>query len=488
MAARLAALVGADGRLRAGHGDLAIAGLTADSREVRSGYLFAALAGSRTDGARFIADALSRGAVAVLAGETAAIAVPANVVMVRAAEPRHLLALMAARFFGRQPETVVAVTGTNGKTSVVSFVRQIWRQLGHEAASMGTVGVVTAKGERKVDHTTPDPVRLQALMAELADEGITHLALEASSHGLEQMRLDGLVLAAGAFTNLSRDHLDYHPSGQAYFAAKARLFEVLLAPGAAAVLNADSQDAMRLEAPSRARGLQVISVGHKGHDLTIVEQARRGLGQHLVIAGRTGHHAVHLPLVGDFQASNALVAAGLVIATGGEEVRVVRALEGLKGARGRLELVATTPAGASIFVDYAHTPDALRTALEALRPYTAGRLVVVFGAGGDRDRGKRPPMGAITAQLADLAIVTDDNPRSEDPAAIRAEIMAACPGGIEVGDRGAAIGQAIAGLKAGDVLLVAGKGHESGQIVGDRIVPFSDHAVVRGWVEGEPHV
>ncbi len=485
MTARLDMLVARDGRLETGPGDTAIAGLSADSREVKPGWLFAALAGSRTDGARFIADALARGAAAVLAGEDVEIKATGDVAIVRAKEPRRLLALMAARFYGRQPETVVAVTGTNGKTSVVSFVRQIWLELGFQAASLGTVGLATARGERPGDHTTPDPVRLQALMAELADDGITHLALEASSHGLAQCRLDGLRLAAGAFTNLSRDHLDYHPTPQAYFAAKARLFEVLLPAGAAAVLNADSEDAMRMELPARARGLQVITVGHKGRDLTIVEQTRRGLGQHLTIAGRSGSHKVHLPLVGDFQASNALMAAGLVLAAGGEEARTLRALEGLKGAKGRLELVATTADGASIFVDYAHTPDALKTALAALRPYTAGRLVVVFGAGGDRDRGKRPQMGALAAELADEAIITDDNPRSEDPAAIRAEIKAACPGGIEIGDRARAIGEAIDRLKAGDVLLVAGKGHESGQIVGDRTIPFSDHDVVRDRVKGK---
>ncbi len=488
MSARLADLVGTDGTLEARHGDVAIAGLAADSREVKPGYLFAALAGSRTDGARFIADALGRGAVAVLVGDRVAMEAPASIAVVRASDPRRLLALMAARFYGRQPQTVVAVTGTNGKTSVVSFVRQIWLELGFRAASLGTVGLVSAGGERKVDHTTPDPVSLQALMAGLADEGITHLALEASSHGLEQRRLDGLRLAAGAFTNLSRDHLDYHATPEAYFAAKARLFTELLPAGAAAVLNADSPEAMRIEAIARERGLQVLTVGHKGGDLAIVEQTRRGLGQHLVIAGRTGRHTVHLPLVGDFQASNALVAAGLVMAAGGEEARTVRALEGLKGAKGRLELVATTAAGASIFVDYAHTPDALQTALEALRPYTTGRLVVVFGAGGDRDRGKRPQMGAIAAEIADRAIVTDDNPRSEDAAAIRAEIMAACPGASEIGDRASAIDAAIAGLAAGDVLLVAGKGHESGQIVGDRIIPFSDHQVVIERVKGSAHV
>ncbi len=488
MSATLAALVGRDGRIERGRDDTVIEGLTADSRAVKPGWLFAALQGTRTDGACFIGDALARGAAAVLTGEAVAVEAPGDVAVIRAAEPRRLLALMAARFFARQPQTVVAVTGTNGKTSVVSFVRQMWAALGFQAASLGTVGLVTPKGEHRADHTTPDPVHLQALMAELAHDGVTHLALEASSHGLAQCRLDGLRLAAGAFTNLSRDHLDYHPSPQAYFAAKARLIEALLPPGAAAVLNADSEDAMRLELPARGRDLRVFTVGRKGRDLVLMRQSRQAMGQDLAIAGRSGEHHVHLPLVGDFQASNALVAAGLVIASGGDEAAALKALEDLKGAKGRLELVATTQAGASIFVDYAHTPDALATALKALRPYTEKRLVVVFGAGGDRDRGKRPQMGAVAAELADRAIVTDDNPRSEDPASIRAAIMAACPGGIEIGDRATAIAEAIAGLKAGDVLLVAGKGHESGQIVGDRTIPFSDHAVVAEQVKGALHV
>jgi UDP-N-acetylmuramoyl-L-alanyl-D-glutamate--2,6-diaminopimelate ligase len=487
MTAQLRSLMGAECEIAGGSADLAIAGLTADSREVKPGYLFAALAGTRTHGGRFVADAVGRGAVAVLADEDTEIAVPAGVAVVRTGDARRALALMAAKFFGRQPATVVAVTGTNGKTSVVSFVRQIWRELGCRAASLGTVGLVTPEEEREVDHTTPDPVELQRLVADLADDGITHLAIEASSHGLDQRRLDGLALSAGAFTNLSRDHLDYHASEKAYFAAKARLFEALLPAGAGAVLNADSAEAMRIEAPCRERGLNVLTVGRSGRDLRILEQRRQGLGQHLVIENRTGRHAVHLPLVGDFQASNALIAAGLVIAAGGEDARAIRALEGLKGAKGRLELVAATESGASLFVDYAHTPDALKTALEALRPYTGRRLVAVFGCGGDRDRGKRPQMGAIAARLADVAIVTDDNPRSEEPAAIRAEIMAACPGGIEIGDRAEAIRRAVSGLKAGDVLLIAGKGHESGQIVGETVIPFSDHEVVRRAARGEAH-
>jgi len=484
MSPTLAALAGRDGRIERGRGDAIIGGLTADSREVKPGWLFAALVGTRTDGARFIGDALAHGAAAVLTGETVEVDAPGEVAVIRAEEPRRLLALMAARFYGRQPETVLAVTGTNGKTSVVSFVRQMWAALGLQAASLGTVGLVTPRGEHPAHHTTPDPVALQALMAELAAQGITHLALEASSHGLAQYRLDGLRLAAGAFTNLSRDHLDYHPSPQAYFAAKARLIEALLPPGAAAVLNADSEDAMRLELPARGRDLRVFTVGRKGRGLVLMRQSRREMGQDLTIAGHGGQYHVHLPLVGDFQASNSLVAAGLVIASGGDEATTLKALESLKGAKGRLELVARTDEGAGIFVDYAHTPDALAMVLKALKPYTAGRLVVVFGAGGDRDRGKRPQMGAVAAELADQTIVTDDNPRSENPADIRAAIMAACPGGIEIGDRATAIVEAIAGLKAGDVLLVAGKGHESGQIVGEETIPFSDHEVVRAEVKG----
>lgn len=477
---RLGALFGPDIPVKAAWADCEIAGLAADSRAVRPGFVFAALRGVKADGARFVADAVAAGAAAVLADEDAAIDVPDGVAVVRAGNPRRALARAAARFYGRQPEVVVAVTGTNGKTSVVSFVRQIWEAMGLMAASAGTVGVVGPRGERPLAHTTPDPVALQALLAELDDEGVTHAAIEASSHGLAQCRLDGVRLTAGAFTNLSRDHLDYHASAKDYFEAKARLFRELLPEGAAACINMDSEDGKCMAEIARERGLALTTVGRHGTTLRLTGWSREGLGQRLVIAAEGSEHEVFLPLVGDFQASNALVAAGLVIAAGGPAGIAVRSLDRLKGASGRLELVAMTGAQAPVFVDYAHTPDALDNALRALRPYASGRLVVVFGAGGDRDHGKRPLMGEAAARHADLAIVTDDNPRTEDPAAIRREVMARCPDAVEIGDRAEAIERAMSGLGQGDVLLVAGKGHERGQTVGTRTIPFSDHEVVRG--------
>jgi UDP-N-acetylmuramoyl-L-alanyl-D-glutamate--2,6-diaminopimelate ligase len=350
--------------------------------------------------------------------------------------------------------------------------------MGLAAASLGTVGLVAPGARETLAHTTPDPVTLHEMLARLAVEGVTHLALEASSHGLKQERLVGVRFTAGAFTNLSRDHLDYHPDVEDYFAAKARLFTELLLPGAGAAVNADSDEGSRIADLARQRGLIVTTVGRRGETLRLVHQERHGLAQRLIIESPGSRYEVLLPLVGDFQASNALVAAGLVLAAGGPEAVAIRSLEHLKGAKGRLELVASTDAGAPVFVDYAHTPDALKNALEALRPYASGRLVVVFGCGGDRDRGKRPQMGAVAARLADIALVTDDNPRSENPAEIRAAIMAACPGGIEVAGRAEAIARAIGMLEEDDVLLVAGKGHETGQVVGREVIPYSDHEAV----------
>ncbi len=457
--------------------DPPISGLAVDSRRVRPGDLFVALAGVAADGARFAADAVSRGAAAVVAAPDADIAGTGAVPVLRAANPRAALALMAARFHGRQPRTVVAVTGTNGKTSVVSFVRQIWTALGRRAASIGTVGLIAAGMDETLGHTTPDPVELHRLLKRLADAGIDHLAVEASSHGLDQHRLDGVELAAGAFTNISRDHLDYHPTFQSYLDSKLRLFGELLPRGAAAVVNADTGHADAVIAAARGRGLEVLTVGRNGRDLRLVSQRRDGLGQVLELSFDDRSEQVRLPLVGDFQAANALVAAGLAMATGCDPADAVPAFAGLEGARGRLDLVATHNGG-HIFVDYAHTPDALANALEALRPYTTNRLIVVFGCGGDRDRGKRPQMGAIAQAGADVVYVTDDNPRSEDPAVIRREIMTACPDAIEVADRREAIVRATADLSRGDVLLVAGKGHETGQIVGGEVLPFSDHEAV----------
>jgi UDP-N-acetylmuramoyl-L-alanyl-D-glutamate--2,6-diaminopimelate ligase len=347
--------------------------------------------------------------------------------------------------------------------------------------------VVGPEGEEYLAHTTPDPVKLHATLARLAADHVTHLALEASSHGLDQYRLDGVRLSAGAFTNITRDHLDYHPSFEAYFDAKMRLFEELLPAGAPAVINMDSPYGAEVARGARAHGLMVLGVGTTGDWLRVVSIVRDGFGQRLAVEAPAGRHEISLPLAGEFQASNALIAAGLVIATGGEESLAMHALESLKGARGRLDHAGTSAKGAPIFVDYAHTPDALQTALQALRPYVTGKLVVVFGAGGDRDKGKRPQMGAIAAKYADRAYVTDDNPRSEVPATIRAAIMAACPGGIEIGDRAPAIRKAVEGLGAGDVLLVAGKGHEPGQTVGKEVLPFSDHDAVAAALRGEDY-
>ncbi|MGE0522673.1 MAG: UDP-N-acetylmuramoyl-L-alanyl-D-glutamate--2,6-diaminopimelate ligase, partial [Variibacter sp.] len=434
-----------------------------------------ALSGSRTDGTRFIADAVQAGAVAVVAERLPAL--PPDIVFVRVTNARRALSLMAARFFPRQPETIAAVTGTSGKTSIVAFLRQIWQTLGLNAASVGTVGVVTGSREEYGSLTTPDPVALHRTLDALASEGVTHLAVEASSHGLDQHRLDGLRIKVGAFTNISRDHLDYHPTIEAYFNAKLRLFSDLTTPGGTAVINADDPYASRVAAAAVAHRLQVLTVGRQGKDVTLAQNWRDGFAQRLRVTHRGKTFSLRLPLVGGFQVENALVAAGMALATGGAPDAVFAALEQLRGAKGRLDLVGTRE-GAPIFVDYAHKPDALAKALEALRPYAGNRLIVVFGAGGDRDKGKRPMMGAIAAEKADRVIVTDDNPRSEDPAQIRAEIMAAAPGAIEIGDRGAAIRAAVADLRPGDVLLVAGKGHESGQIVGDKTLPFTDHDAV----------
>ncbi|HUR44088.1 MAG TPA: UDP-N-acetylmuramoyl-L-alanyl-D-glutamate--2,6-diaminopimelate ligase [Aestuariivirga sp.] len=480
MTATLARLIGSDAATPNGKAAMAIAGITADSREVKPGYVFAALPGTLADGASFIPSAIAAGAVAVIATE----GVTASVPVIATANPRRLFSLMAARFFGAQPDLVVAVTGTSGKTSVAAFVREIWTSMGFRAASLGTVGLVGPSGMTELEHTTPDPVKLHEVAAKLAADHVHHLAIEASSHGLSQYRLDGLRLAAGAFTNLSRDHLDYHASVDDYFNAKMRLFEELLPRGAPAVVNSDSPKAQDVMKRAAAQGLEIISVGRNGAALKLISAEREGFGQRLEIQGTAHRYSLMLPLVGDFQASNALVAAGLVIATGGKEELVFHALESLRGARGRLDFVARSRTGAPIFVDYSHKPDALENAILALRPYVAGKLHVVFGCGGDRDKGKRPLMGAVAAKLADRLYVTDDNPRTEDPAAIRAEIMAASPGAVEIGNRAEAIRAAVETLGTGDLLLVAGKGHEEGQKIGKTVIPFSDHEAVKAAVAG----
>ncbi len=459
-----------------------LAGVASDSRKVKPGDLFVAVPGTRSDGLGFVPQALAAGAVAVMAERAAE--VPADIAFVDVPDAHRALALCAAAFFPRQPPTIAAVTGTSGKTSVAAFTRQIWAALGFSAASLGTIGVVSPKGEHYGSLTTPDPIELHRTLDRLAGEGVTHLALEASSHGLEQRRLDGVRIAAGGFTNLSRDHLDYHPSMEAYLAAKLRLFDTLILDGGTAVVCVDDCHGGRVVEAAEKRGLNVMTVGVNGDDIKLVDGAIDGFNQVVTVAHKGNTYKIRLPLVGAFQVENAALAAGLVIATGGDPARVFASLETLQGAKGRLELAGTRN-GAPIFIDYAHKPDALQKALEALRPYANGKLTVVFGAGGDRDKGKRPLMGRIAIENADRVIVTDDNPRSENPATIRAEILAAAPGAGEIGDRAEAIRAGIAGLEEGDVLLIAGKGHETGQIVGDRVLPFSDHDAVAAALRGK---
>jgi UDP-N-acetylmuramoyl-L-alanyl-D-glutamate--2,6-diaminopimelate ligase len=475
---RLRQLLTGEGAARAEKLDRDVTGITSDSRKVQPGNVFFALAGSKTDGGRFIADAIAAGAAAIVAEQVPANGLPANVAAIPVNNARRALALAAARMFPRQPAMIAAVTGTSGKTSVAAFLRQIWQHNGELAASIGTVGVVSPKEEIYGSLTTPDPIELHRTLDRLAAEGVTHLALEASSHGLHQFRLDGIDVTVAGFTNISRDHLDYHSTVEDYVEAKLRLFREVIRTEGAAVINADSEYASTFAEASRARGLRVLSVGARGETIRLLRTERDGFAQRIHIAHAGRERQVHLPLVGAFQVENALVAAGMAIASGSEAEAVFAALEDLQGAKGRLELVGTHH-GAPIFVDYAHKPDALSKTLDALRPYVQARLVLVFGAGGDRDRGKRPLMGEIAGVKADAVIVTDDNPRSEDAAAIRREILATAPGAREIGDRYEAIRTAIAQLRKGDVLVIAGKGHESGQIIGDRVLPFSDHAAVQ---------
>lgn len=455
-----------------------VTGLSADSRAVQPGNLFAALPGTRHHGRAFIDQALKRGAGAILAPPGTALAPEfADIPVVQDNQPARRFSLMAARFYTAQPEVVCAVTGTNGKTSVASFLRQIWAHDGLAAASLGTLGLSAPGIEEPGALTTPDPVMLHQTLSRLAELGISHLVVEASSHGIEQFRLDGVRLDAAAFTNLSRDHLDYHGTEEAYFAAKAQLFSRVLPEGAMAVLNADAPEFAALVEIARERGQRIISYGVNGGDVRIGRGRAHGFGQmaSFEIAGR--EHEFHLPLVGTFQIANVACALGLFIAAGGEAGAALGALEGLEGAPGRMEFIGSRANGGAVFVDYAHTPDALAHALAALRPHTKSRLAVVFGCGGDRDKGKRPAMGRIAAEAADRVIVTDDNPRSEDAAAIRNEILAGirAPAAVtEIAARGTAIATAIAGLEPGDVLVIAGKGHERGQIVGDEVLPFDD--------------
>jgi len=457
---------------------LPLAGLTDDSRKVGDGFAFVAVPGTKANGAAFIADALARGATAIVGEVERPPTLFPEVAYVRVPDARRALSLAAARLHPGQPATVVAATGTSGKSSVADFTRQLFEALGHESASLGTLGIVSSRSAAYGSLTTPDPITLHRALDDLAASGVTHLAMEASSHGISQRRLDGVRLAAAAFTNLGRDHLDYHATVEDYLTAKLRLFDELLSPGLPAIINADEPYADRVVAAAALRRQRVITTGRGGRDIRLVEVIPDGFGQRLTIETFGARHAVLLPLAGGFQVDNALVAAGVAIALGEDTSAVIGGLGRLAGVPGRLERVGEIN-GALAIVDYAHKPEALAHVLDSLRPFARLKLVCVFGCGGDRDRGKRPIMGAIAAEKADLVIVTDDNPRTEDPRAIRAEILAAAPDALEIPDRAQAIHFAVSQLLPGDVLVVAGKGHETGQIVGDRTLPFSDHEVVR---------
>ncbi|MFY9210761.1 MAG: UDP-N-acetylmuramoyl-L-alanyl-D-glutamate--2,6-diaminopimelate ligase [Aestuariivita sp.] len=458
--------------------DPEITGLAVDSRAVKDGFLFAALPGTRVHGGEFIPFALRQGACAILTdAEGAAIAqselAASQAALIVTDDPRQTLAFTAALWFGAQPATIVAVTGTNGKTSIASFVRQIWIELGHQAINLGTTGVEGA-WTASLAHTTPEPITLHRTLAEAAAHGITYCAMEASSHGLEQRRLDGVQLVAAGFSNLTQDHLDYHETFEDYFAAKAALFRRVLPEDGTAVINLDDPKGVEMRAIAAARGQDIITVGHGMGDLNLLGQRFDATGQDLRFSWRGDPHMARLNLIGGFQAENILLACGLVIAAGEEPERVFDTLRHLTTVRGRMQLAATRDNGAAVYVDYAHTPDAVSTALSALRPHVIGRLVAIIGAGGDRDTTKRPLMGQAAQENADLVFVTDDNPRSEDPAAIRAAVLAGAPDAIEVGDRAEAILRGVDALGPGDALLIAGKGHETGQIIGDDILPFDD--------------
>ncbi len=456
--------------------DTGVTGFAIDHRKVAPGTVFGAFRGAVVNGEDFIPAAVAGGAVAVVARPEARVE---GVLHVADRQPRERFARLAARFFAPFPPTCVAVTGTNGKTSVVELTRQLWRMGGHHAASIGTLGVATADERVITGLTTPDIVTFLANVAGLAREGVTHLAFEASSHGLSQYRTEGLPVRAAAFTNLSRDHLDYHGDMAAYLTAKLRLFAEVLDADGAAVVWADDVEAARVIDLARERGNRLLTVGERGETLRLVSRAPTLLGQGLVVAAEGREHRVTLPLIGAYQAANALVAAGLVIATGGEVATTLANLSRLQPVRGRLERAAITRAGAPVYVDYAHTPDALAAAIAALKPHAAGRLILVFGAGGDRDAGKREAMGAVAGEQADVAIVTDDNPRTEQPAAIRRAILEGCPRATEIADRRTAIAHAVGIASADDIVLIAGKGHEQGQVVGDLVLPFDDVSVAR---------
>lgn len=461
-----------------GGADPIIAGLAVDSRQVEAGYLFAALPGSRIHGASYAAQVIAQGAVAILTDSSGAELIArdvgdSHIALVVVEDPRQALAGAAALWFGAQPPVMAAVTGTNGKTSVATFLRQIWSELGHEAVNVGTTGVEGA-WTQPLAHTTPEPITLHRALAAAARAGVTHAAMEASSHGLDQRRLDAVQLAAAGFTNFSQDHLDYHETFEAYFAAKAGLFRRVLSEEGVAVINMNDPRGAEVRAIAAARGQEVITIGRGLGDLSLLGVRTDASGQEIRFSWHDRPFMARLNLIGAFQAENILVAAGLAIASGEEPERVFETLEHLTTVRGRMELAATRDNGATVFVDYAHTPDAVSTAIKALRPHVLGRLVAIVGAGGDRDATKRPLMGQAAHEAADAVIVTDDNPRSEDPAVIRAAVKSGAPGALEVGDRAEAILRGVDMLGAGDALLICGKGHESGQVVGQDVLPFDD--------------
>lgn len=464
------------GALTGGGENAIVTGFAIDHRKVAPGTVFGAFQGARVNGEDFIADAVQAGAAAIVARRGLQVE---GATYIAADDPREAFARLAAKFFTPFPETVVAVTGTNGKTSTVEMTRQLWRMAGFHAASIGTLGVTTSDESVSTGLTTPDIVTFLSNVAGLSREGVTHVAFEASSHGLSQYRTEGLPVNAAAFTNLSRDHLDYHGDMETYFHAKLRLFADVLNPDGTAVVWADDPNSPRVEELARARGNKLITVGEHGETLRLIAREPSLLGQGLTIAAGDETYKVNLPLIGGYQAANALTAAGLVIATGGDVGTTLKNLARLQPVRGRLERAVIARNGAPVYVDYAHTPDALEAAIAALKPHADGRLILVFGAGGDRDIGKREPMGQEAARGADIVIVTDDNPRSENPAAIRADILKGAPGAIEIGGRREAIAAAIGMAEEGDIVLIAGKGHEQGQIVGDRILPFDDVSVAR---------
>ena len=479
---KLGALAEQAGIVLAGHSEAQVTGFAIDNRKVAPGTVFGAFQGAVVNGEDFIPAAIAAGAVAVVARPEVKVE---GAVHIATAQPRQTFAQLAARFFAPFPETVVAITGTNGKTSCVEMTRQIWRMAGHRAASIGTLGVTTADESVSTGLTTPDIVTFLANMSGLAREGISHVAFEASSHGLSQYRSEGPRVVAGGFTNLSRDHLDYHKDMDDYFAAKMRLFDEVVDPAGSAVVWMDDEWTERAVEHVTQRGLRLLGVGEHAdaQGIRLVSRTPGQLGQLLEIEYAGQVRKVNLPLIGAYQAANALVSAGLVLATGGDPVQVFDALARLQPVRGRLERAGITRAGAPVYIDYAHTPDALEAAIAALRPHCSGRLIVVFGAGGDRDPGKRAPMGRVVAEQADYGFVTDDNPRGEDPAAIRAQVLAGGPSLTEIGDRRTAIAAAIAEAGRDDIVMVAGKGHEQGQIIGSgetsRVLPFDDVTVAR---------